>query len=101
MKQFFVYILANSTKMTYIGITNNIERRVFEHKKGLIEGYTKKYNISKLVYLETGSDINMAIKREKQLKGWIRAKKVNLIESVNPNWDDLSLEWVVAEKTDY
>lgn len=87
--------------MTYIGITNNIERRVFEHKKGLIEGYTKKYNISKLVYLETGSDINMAIKREKQLKGWIRAKKVNLIESVNPNWDDLSLEWVVAEKTDY
>ena len=93
MKQYFVYIMANSIKMTYIGITNNIERRVYEHKKGLAEGYSKKYNISKLVYFETGSDVTLAIKREKQLKGWVRAKKVNLIESINPEWDDLSVNW--------
>ena len=79
--------------MLYTGITSNLERRIFEHKNHLIDGYTKKYNIGKLVYYDVTNDVNEAILREKQIKGWLRQKKIALIESVNPDWNDLSGDW--------
>jgi putative endonuclease len=93
MKQYYVYILANEGKMLYTGVTNDLMRRIFEHKNHLIEGYTKKYKITRLVYYDQTNDIYAAITREKQIKGWLRKKKINLIESINPEWDDLSKEW--------
>ncbi len=91
MKNYYIYMITNwNNKVPYTGVTNNLERRIFEHKNKLIDGFTKKYNINKLVYFEHGSDVNGAIVREKQLKGWTRSKKNALIESVNPNWKDLS-----------
>ena len=77
----------------YIGVTNNIKRRIFEHKNHLKDGFTKKYNLSKLVYLEETKDIQFALKREKQLKGWTRAKKEKLINKYNTKWLDLSIEY--------
>ncbi len=92
MNKYFVYILASNNNTTiYIGVTNNIERRIYEHKNNLIDGFSKKYNTHKLVYLEETNSIEDAIKREKQLKGWKRNKKDLLINSINPNWQDLSL----------
>lgn len=91
MKNFYVYIATNHSKTLYIGVSNNIERRMQEHKQKLIPGFTKKYNINKLVYLEESDSIKDAITREKQLKGWRRSRKIELIESVNPEWRDLSL----------
>ena len=73
-------------------MTNNLSRRIYEHKSKMIEGFTKKYNLNKLVYYESTTDVNSAIKREKQLKNWYRKWKINLIESVNPKWEDLSTE---------
>ncbi len=94
MKNYYIYMITNwNNKVLYIGVTNNLERRIFEHKNKLIDGFTKKYNINKLVYFEHGSDVNGAIVREKQLKGWVRSKKNALIESVNPYWKDLSQDW--------
>ena len=87
---YFVYIMTNKSGTLYTGVTNNLERRVFEHKTQLIEGFTKKYKISKLVYFEATSDIKVAIMREKQIKGWKHKKKIALIESMNPGWKDLS-----------
>jgi len=90
MKSYAVYIMASAKNGTlYIGITNNIVRRVFEHKEGLIDGFTKKYNVHRLVYVETHDDVGIAIQREKRLKEWQRAWKINLIESQNPDWNDL------------
>jgi putative endonuclease len=94
MNNYYVYILANNSKTLYIGITNNLLRRIYEHKHKLIEGFTKKYNLTKLVYYETTNSINDAIKREKQLKNWHRQWKINLIESINKEWKDLSSEWL-------
>ena len=86
---YFVYILSNwDDSVLYIGVTGNLERRLYEHKQGLVDGFTKKYNVHKLVYFEEYSEINDAIVREKQLKHWIRAKKNWLVETKNPNWDD-------------
>jgi putative endonuclease len=85
--------MTNNSKTLYTGVTNNLNRRVYEHKNKLIQGFTAKYNITKLVYFEICTDINQAIAREKQIKGWLRKKKVYLIESVNPEWNDLSQEW--------
>jgi putative endonuclease len=76
--------------MLYIGVTSNLERRILEHKNKLIPGFTQKYNLHRLVYFESFGDVRDAIVREKQLKGWLRARKVALIESKNPNWNDLS-----------
>lgn len=76
----------------YVGVTNNLERRVHEHQSGLIKGFTQKYSVVKLVYYEQTSSIEAAIQREKQIKGWIRKKKNQLVETINPNWCDLSLE---------
>ena len=93
-RQYFVYILTNKNNtVLYTGVTNNLQRRMFEHKNKLVPGFTSKYNINKLVHFEITSDIDSAIKREKQIKGWLRIRKTELIESVNPGWNDLSLEW--------
>ena len=90
MKNFYVYIMANKSRTLYTGVTNDLERRVFEHKNKLVSGFTEKYNVNRLVFYEETSDINAAITREKQIKGWLRARKIELIESVNPEWLDLS-----------
>ncbi len=92
MNQYFVYILTNwNNKVLYVGVTNNLIRRVYEHKNKLIDGFTKKYNLNKLVYFEEFNNVNDAIAAEKKIKGWLRIKKIKLIESVNPEWKDLSL----------
>lgn len=88
---YYVYINTNQRHtVLYIGVTNNLQRRSYEHKNKLISGFTKKYNVDKLVYYEYFTDIKAAITREKQLKGWLRKRKVELIEKNNPNWEDLS-----------
>jgi putative endonuclease len=92
-KRYFVYIIASPSKTLYTGITNSIRRRVRAHKLKLTPGFAAKYNISRLVYFETFEDVRNAIEREKQIKAWTRVKRVSLIESVNPKWDDLSREW--------
>jgi putative endonuclease len=92
-KQFCVYIMSNKSRTLYTGVTNDLERRVYEHKKKLVPGFTAKYKIDRLVYYEVTQDINAAISREKQIKGWLRAKKIALIESANPDWRDLSVDW--------
>jgi putative endonuclease len=93
MKQYYIYIMTNSSRTLYTGVTDDLVRRVYEHKNKLIEGFTKKYNITKLVYYETTSDVHAAIEREKQIKGWLRKKKIALIEVANPGWEDLSVRW--------
>ncbi len=93
MNQYYVYIMASQSKVLYTGVTNNLERRVYEHKKSLLPGFSSKYRTRKLVYFEAGSDIRSAIEREKQIKGWLRAKKVALIKSINPKWEDLGGDW--------
>lgn len=85
--------MANRTRMVYIGVTNSLERRVWEHKNKFTPGFTSKYNLNRLVYYELYSDIRGAIAREKQMKGWLRKKKIALIESENPKWNDLSEDW--------
>jgi len=96
MRQYYVYIMTNRSKTLYTGVTNDLMRRVYEHKNKLIKGFTRKYNIRKLVYYETTDAIQAAIAREKQIKGWLRRKKIALIESVNPQWEDLSEGWFEA-----
>jgi putative endonuclease len=93
MKQYYVYIMTNRSKTLYTGVTNDLMRRVYEHKNKMIEGFTKKYNITKLVYYEETNDIQVAISREKQIKGCLRGKKIALIESLNPKWNDLNEGW--------
>ncbi|MDP3988282.1 MAG: GIY-YIG nuclease family protein [Candidatus Levybacteria bacterium] len=89
---YYIYILTNMNNTTfYIGVTNNIFKRSFEHRVGINEGFTKKYKLKKLIYLEEYSDIKEAIAREKQLKNWHREWKLNLIKKVNPNFNDLSI----------
>lgn len=93
MREYYVYILTNkSNKVLYIGVTSNLQTRINQHKLKLVDGFTKKYNVNKLVYVEEFRDVNEAIAAEKKLKGWIRIKKIKLIESKNPNWSDLSEE---------
>jgi len=92
-KTYFVYILTNwNNQVMYIGVTNNIVRRIYEHKNKLIEGFTSKYNISKLVYYESSNDIRDAITREKEIKKWRREKKNQLVETINPDWKELDLD---------
>jgi putative endonuclease len=92
-KTYYVYIMANQSRTLYIGITNNIKRRVFEHKNALIEGFTCRYKIDTLVYVESFVDVYSAIAREKQIKCWRREKKLQLIARQNPDWRDLSDGW--------
>ena len=98
MNQYYVYIMTNKSKTLYVGVTNNLKHRVYQHKQKLVPGFTAKYKINKLVYYEATGDINSAIAREKQLKGWLRSKKIVLIQSMNPEWLDLSEDWF--EKAD-
>lgn len=89
-----MYMMTNwNNKVIYTGVTNNLERRIYEHKNKLIKGFTAKYNINKLVYFDSTKDINSAIEREKEIKSWRRDKKNRLVESMNPEWKDLSLEF--------
>ena len=93
MNQYFVYIMTNGVRTLYIGVTNDLTRRVYEHQHKLTDGFTKKYNVTMLVHYEVTTDVQSAIAREKQLKGWRRSKKIDLIEAFNPEWVDLSLGW--------
>ena len=90
---FSVYIVANAARNLYTGMTNNLEKRVFQHKNKELEGYTSHWNICRLVHSESFDDVRTAIDREKEIKGWRRAKKIKLIESKNRNWHDLSEGW--------
>jgi putative endonuclease len=92
-KKFNVYIMTNHSKTLYTGVTNDLLRRVSEHKQKRIPGFTSKYNITQLVYYEECDDVRNAILREKQIKGWLRSKKIALIEAMNPNWEDLRSKW--------
>jgi len=93
MKQYYVYILASKKNgVLYIGMTNDLRKRVFEHKKNLVDGFTKRYNVNKLVYFELTNQPQDAINREKRLKKWKRQWKIELIESMNPEWKDLYFE---------
>ncbi len=90
MKSYYVYMLASRRNGTlYTGVSNNVLNRTWQHKNDLVEGFTKKYGVHRLVWFETHEDINIAIAREKQIKGWNRAWKIRLIEKDNPNWSDL------------
>jgi len=85
--------MTNKSGTLYLGLTNNIKKRVYAHKNKLVEGFTKKYNINKLLYFETFDDIYSAISREKSIKGWLRKKKIDLVRTTNPAWADLSQDW--------
>ncbi|MDD9901887.1 MAG: GIY-YIG nuclease family protein [Alphaproteobacteria bacterium] len=89
-KQFFVYLLCSKRNGTfYVGVTSDLPKRVWEHKRGVIDGFTKKYGVKTLVYYEVFDDAESAIRREKRLKRWTRASKIRAIESMNPGWNDL------------
>ena len=91
---YYVYILANqNNKVLYVGMTNNLQRRLFEHKNRLHDGFTKKYNVDKLVYFEESSQVDVALNREKEIKKWRREKKNRLVETMNKEWKDLSVEF--------
>ena len=89
----YIYILTNGARTLYVGATNNLVRRVYEHKLKFVRGFASKYNIGWLVYYEQAGTLTAAIAREKQIKGWRRSKKVELIEAFNPTWKDLSIDW--------
>jgi putative endonuclease len=93
MKSYYVYIMASKYGTLYTGMTNDLERRIYEHKNKLVKGFTKKYGVNRLVYFEETSDVDVAIEREKQIKSWRRSKKIELVKMMNPTWSDLSKEW--------
>ncbi len=93
MAQYYVYIMSSYRGTLYTGVTNDLARRVYEHRHKLADGFTKKHDVSKLTYYEATDDVGSAIAREKQIKGWLRKKKVALIESMNPKWVDLADGW--------
>ena len=93
MRQYYVYIMGNRWGSLYIGVTNDLLRRVHEHKNGVFKGFTSKYQVNLLLYFETASTPSAAITREKQLKGWVRRRKLALIKSANAGWEDLSADW--------
>ena len=93
-KIYYIYLLTNwNNKVLYVGVTNNLIRRIYEHKNKLVKGFTKKYNVNKLVYYEVTQDVISALTREKEIKKWRREKKDRLVNRMNPTWKDLSLEW--------
>lgn len=93
MRQYFVYIAASPSRTLYVVFTNDLERRMYEHKHKLVLGFTAKYGVTRLVHMETFANVDDAIAREKEIKGWCRGKKLALIESQNPKWRDLSHGW--------
>ena len=92
-KSLFHLIMSSQRRVLYIGVTNDLVRRVFQHKTGVFEGFSSQYKVTQLVYYESFDDIRNAIRREKTIKGWLRSKKIELIESLNPKWKDLSFGW--------
>ncbi len=92
-RSYFVYIMANRSGTLYVGVTNDLEKRVAEHKERATPGFTARYNVTRLVYYEDTNDVWSALEREKELKGWLRSKKVALIQSMNPHWVDLAREF--------
>lgn len=92
-KEYSVYIMASRTKVLYTGVSGNLMERVWQHKNKITKGFTARYNVNKLVYYAQTNDVNEALEFEKRIKGWVRKKKVELIESMNPNWDDLAKDW--------
>jgi putative endonuclease len=93
MKHYYVYIMTSPSGTLYTGMTNDLKRRIYQHKHKLIEGFTKKYNVPRLAYYEETQDVQTAIAREKEIKSWRRSKKLELIKSLNPTWQDLSDGW--------
>jgi len=94
MNQYYVYIMSSKTGTLYTGMTNELRRRVYQHKNKVVDSFTSKYDINRLVYFETFGDVHQAIAREKQVKGWTRRRKLALVESQNPTWRDLSDDWL-------
>ena len=92
-KHYYVYIMSSKSKVIYTGVTSNLLGRVYQHKNGFIKGFTKRYNVHRLVYFAETNDVMEAICREKKIKGWLRCKKIALIESKNPEWKDLAEDW--------
>lgn len=92
-KWYFVYIMTNRSRTLYTGITSKIKERVFQHKTGVFEGFTSKYKVDRLLYWEKCKSVRTAIAREKQIKGWRRIKKIQLIVTMNPTWQDLAVDW--------
>ena len=88
-----VYIVSSKTRKLYVGVTNDLKRRIYEHREGLVPGFTAKYRIKRLVYFEQTPNITAAILREKEIKGWSRQKKIRLVQSVNLGWLDLAADW--------
>jgi len=99
MRTHYVYIMASRSRVLYTGVTNDLPRRVYEHKRSLIPGFTSKYHITRLVYFEEFPDVRDAIAREKQVKGWVRSRKLRLIEQANPTWEDLADTWFAPRQT--
>ena len=93
LRSYYVYMMTDRSGTLYTGMTNNLEVRMYEHKNKLVRGFTQRYNIDRLVYSEVYSDVRQAIAREKQVKSWRRSKKIALIESANPAWEDLAADW--------
>ena len=93
VKSYYVYIMTNLSKTLYTGVTNDLIRRVFEHKQGVGSQFTQKYRMTRLIHFEETQDIQAALTREKQIKGWTRAKKLDLINANNPAWKDLATDW--------
>ena len=93
MRSYYVYIMTNRSRTLYTGVTNNLVRRVYEHKNGLIPGFTSRYRIDRLVHYEIAPNIKAAIRREKEIKGWSRARKIALVTTHNSDWTDLSAGW--------
>lgn len=93
MKTYCVYIMASKSGVLYVGVTNNLERRTWQHRQNLIPSFTARYHVHKLVYYELFGDIRLATAREKQVKGWLRKRKIALIESMNPSWKNLAAEF--------
>ena len=96
-RRYLVCVPANRTGTLYTGVTNDLRRRVYQHKRGLTGGFTRRYNVDRLVYFESTTDIQSAIAREKGIKGWVRSRKVALIESTNRDWKDLAADWFSNE----
>ena len=99
-KTFHIYILASRTRVLYVGVTSGFMKRLHEHRNKLVPGFTARYNVNRLVYVETTDDAQAAIARERQIKGWLRSRKVALIESSNPQWLDLSEAWYARQVPD-
>ena len=98
MREYYVYIMSSDSGVLYTGVTSDLERRAYEHKTKALPGFTSRYKVRMLVYFEVTDDVAVAIAREKQIKGWLRSKKVKLINSMNPGWKDLSAEWMDADE---